>query len=90
MKIYTRRGDDGSTGLYGGGDRVRKDNPRVEAYGLLDELNAVVDATGMVELNWRAVDPNLDPESFRIEPGLSWRRYQHGSGALGDLISVAH
>ncbi len=41
MKIYTRKGDDGSTGLYGG-DRVRKSHPRVEAYGLVDELNAVL------------------------------------------------
>ena len=38
MKLYTRSGDDGSTGLFGGG-RVHKDNPRVEAYGCVDELN---------------------------------------------------
>jgi cob(I)alamin adenosyltransferase len=41
MKIYTRRGDDGTTGLFGGG-RVDKDHRRVEAYGGLDELNASV------------------------------------------------
>ena len=41
MKIYTRTGDAGQTGLFGGG-RVRKDNPRVEAYGAVDELNAVL------------------------------------------------
>jgi cob(I)alamin adenosyltransferase len=39
MKIYTRSGDDGSTGLYGGG-RVAKCDPRVEACGAVDELNA--------------------------------------------------
>lgn len=39
MKLYTRSGDDGSTGLFGGG-RVQKDNPRVEAYGCVDEFNA--------------------------------------------------
>jgi cob(I)alamin adenosyltransferase len=39
MKLYTRTGDDGSTGLFGG-PRVGKDHPRVEAYGTLDELNA--------------------------------------------------
>lgn len=38
-KIYTRTGDDGSTGL-GDGSRVAKDNARVEAYGTVDELNA--------------------------------------------------
>ncbi len=39
MKIYTKTGDRGKTGLFGGG-RVRKDHPRVEAYGDVDELNA--------------------------------------------------
>jgi cob(I)alamin adenosyltransferase len=39
MKLYTRSGDDGTTGLFGGG-RVGKDHPRIEAYGTVDELNA--------------------------------------------------
>ncbi|MEN3039168.1 MAG: cob(I)yrinic acid a,c-diamide adenosyltransferase [Candidatus Kryptonium sp.] len=41
MKIYTRTGDDGMTSLFAGG-RVRKDNVRVEAYGTIDELNAIL------------------------------------------------
>src|SRR5690242_1194331 len=41
MKIYTKTGDDGETGLFGG-PRVRKNCPRIEAYGTVDELNAVV------------------------------------------------
>lgn len=41
MKIYTRTGDDGSTGLFGG-DRVRKSHPRINAYGTVDEVNAVL------------------------------------------------
>lgn len=41
MKIYTRTGDEGSTGLYGG-PRVSKDDDRIEAYGTVDELNAVI------------------------------------------------
>jgi cob(I)alamin adenosyltransferase len=40
-RVYTRSGDDGTTGLIGGG-RVPKDHPRVEAYGCLDELNSWV------------------------------------------------
>ncbi len=43
MKIYTRTGDQGSTGLFGGG-RVAKDDARVEAYGDVDELNAFIGA----------------------------------------------
>jgi len=41
VKIYTKTGDDGTTGLFGGG-RVRKDDPRVETYGTVDELNATI------------------------------------------------
>ncbi|MGH8146908.1 MAG: cob(I)yrinic acid a,c-diamide adenosyltransferase [Rhodanobacteraceae bacterium] len=40
-KIYTRTGDDGSTGL-GDGSRTSKDSSRVEAYGTVDELNSVL------------------------------------------------
>lgn len=41
MKIYTRTGDAGETGLFGGG-RVAKDHPRVQAYGDVDELNSAL------------------------------------------------
>jgi cob(I)alamin adenosyltransferase len=41
MKIYTKTGDAGETGLFGGA-RVSKDDPRVEAYGDVDELNSVL------------------------------------------------
>lgn len=40
-KIYTRTGDDGSTGL-GDGSRTAKDSPRVEAYGTVDECNSAI------------------------------------------------
>ena len=40
-KIYTRTGDDGTTGL-GDGTRVPKDSARVEAYGTVDELNSAI------------------------------------------------
>ncbi len=39
MKIYTRTGDKGETGLLGG-TRVPKNDPRIEAYGTIDELNS--------------------------------------------------
>jgi len=52
-KIYTRTGDDGTTGL-GDGSRVPKDNVRVEAYGTVDELNSAI---GLV-----LAEPNLPRE----------------------------
>lgn len=51
MKIYTRTGDDGTTGLFGG-VRVPKSGARVEAYGTVDELNAAI---GCVRANGPSV-----------------------------------
>lgn len=47
MTIYTRRGDDGNTDLYSG-ERVEKDSRRIEALGVLDELNATLGVTRAV------------------------------------------
>jgi cob(I)alamin adenosyltransferase len=49
MKIYTKTGDKGDTGLFGGG-RVSKTHPRVEAYGDVDELNAFIGMARAVEM----------------------------------------
>jgi cob(I)alamin adenosyltransferase len=48
MKIYTRTGDSGETSLFGGA-RVSKHDPRIEAYGTVDELNAFV---GVARASW--------------------------------------
>jgi cob(I)alamin adenosyltransferase len=59
MKLYTKTGDDGTTGLFGGG-RVRKASTRVEAYGTVDETNAflgVARTTGLPP----AIDAILAP-----------------------------
>ncbi len=56
-RIYTRTGDDGTTGLIGGA-RVAKDDLRIEAYGTVDELNAVI---GMVRE--RNLSEGRDPEA---------------------------
>ena len=70
MKIYTRTGDVGDTGLFGGG-RVQKDDPRVAAYGDVDELNSVL---GLA----RAVDslPRVDEVLMGLQRDL------FGIGAL--------
>ena len=64
MKIYTRTGDTGETGLFGGG-RVPKDHARVAAYGDVDELNS---ALGVA----RAAEPAamFDPELEAIQRDL--------------------
>ena len=41
VKIYTKTGDNGTTGLIGG-KRIKKSNPRIKAYGVIDELNAML------------------------------------------------
>ncbi|HYM21155.1 MAG TPA: cob(I)yrinic acid a,c-diamide adenosyltransferase [Candidatus Kapabacteria bacterium] len=41
MKIYTKTGDDGTTGLFSAG-RIKKNAPRIRAYGEVDELNSVI------------------------------------------------
>jgi cob(I)alamin adenosyltransferase len=48
VRIYTRTGDAGDTGLFGGG-RVPKNHPRVEAYGDVDELNAAIGFARSIE-----------------------------------------
>jgi len=57
MKIYTRTGDDGSTGLLGPG-RVPKSAPRIEAYGSVDELNAVLGTVRVLDAE-RWIDADL-------------------------------
>lgn len=72
-KIYTRKGDDGTTAL-SGGQRVPKDSLRVQAYGTVDELNAALGvalATGLVE---RLVEllPPIQNELFHLGSDLSF------------------
>jgi cob(I)alamin adenosyltransferase len=64
VKIYTRTGDRGETSLFSG-DRARKDDPRVDAYGEIDELNAWL---GLARAS--RVDPALDPELVALQRDL--------------------
>jgi cob(I)alamin adenosyltransferase len=65
-KIYTRTGDDGTTAL-GSGKRVAKYDLRVEAYGTLDETNAVI---GLARLHTSETDRELDAMLARIQNDL--------------------
>ncbi len=64
-KIYTRTGDDGTTGL-GDGSRIAKNHPRAEAMGTVDELNCQV---GML-IAQLAEDDDLQPILERIQHDL--------------------
>ncbi len=64
-RIYTRKGDDGSTALVTG-ERLPKSSPRVAAYGTVDETNAVV---GMARLH-TVGEPTLDAMLARIQNDL--------------------
>ena len=65
-KIYTRTGDDGTTGL-GTGERRLKSDLRVEAYGTVDEANACV---GLARLHTAATHPDIDTMLGRIQNDL--------------------
>lgn len=65
-RVYTRSGDSGETGLVGG-RRVRKTDPRVVAYGDLDELNAVL---GLVKAQLSAETAELHPLLEQLQQQL--------------------
>lgn len=66
MKIYTKTGDDGTTGLFAG-DRVAKDHPRICAYGTVDELNSVL---GLAIIEVTGKNPELDEILGRLQNEL--------------------
>ena len=65
MKIYTKTGDKGTTGL-GGGQRLPKDAVRIEAYGTTDELGSVMGLVLLQEVTpaSRALLQNIQHELF--------------------------
>ncbi len=72
-KLYTRKGDDGTTGL-GDGQRVPKDSPRVQAYGTVDELNSAIGAALAHGLCDRLAEvlPVIQNELFHLGADLSF------------------
>jgi cob(I)alamin adenosyltransferase len=88
MKLYTKTGDDGTTGLFGGG-RVPKASARVEAYGTVDETNAflgVARATGL-DAAIDAVLAHVQEDLFTMGAELACvpgREAKLGMGLLGE------
>jgi cob(I)alamin adenosyltransferase len=83
MKIYTRTGDSGLTGLYGGG-RVRKNDLRIAAYGTLDELNAQLGVCRQAALPAALDEPlaRLQHEMFALGAELA----SPGDAAPGSIL----
>jgi cob(I)alamin adenosyltransferase len=80
-RIYTRRGDDGETAL-AGGQRVRKDSPRIECYGIVDELNAL---TGVAHVTCVELVP-AHPRLATLSEILL--RVQHELFNLGSILAT--
>lgn len=82
-RVYTKKGDAGQTSLVGG-QKVRKDAPRIEAYGTVDELNAFVGVAreGVLEETARAHRPELDALA------ASLLRVQHELFNLGSILAT--
>ncbi len=66
-RIYTRTGDDGTTGLFGG-TRVKKNDLRIETYGTLDELSSVVG----VARSYLSPHAGADEGVARLDAWLAW------------------
>lgn len=67
-KIYTRTGDDGTTALFGG-ERVGKGNPRIDAYGTVDETNSTV-GQARAHLAGEPGEERLDPVLANVQEEL--------------------
>jgi len=80
-RVYTRQGDQGQTGLVGG-QRVPKDSPRIDAYGTVDELNAVLGAARVTVNELAAKEPRL------AMLGALILRVQHELFNLGSILAT--
>lgn len=86
-RVYTKKGDGGQTSLVGG-QKVSKADPRIEAYGTVDELNAVVGACRVSALEASA--HTADPHGAEGLRGLSASllRVQHELFNLGSILAT--
>ncbi len=90
MKIYTGKGDKGETGLYGG-KRVQKNSPRIEAYGIVDELNSFVGLaiTETVDKDVKALLLKIQSQLFTVGADLATpeEKMQEGDGTPEEFYS---
>ncbi|MBC5810591.1 MAG: cob(I)yrinic acid a,c-diamide adenosyltransferase [Candidatus Eremiobacteraeota bacterium] len=72
-RIYTRTGDAGTTGLVGG-QRVKKNSPRIETYGTVDELSSIVGLarTALADVIGRASSTEVETRAEKLDRWLAW------------------
>jgi cob(I)alamin adenosyltransferase len=96
MKIYTRTGDDGTTGLLGAA-RVPKHDARVEAYGTVDELNAALGLAAALDVQDHLAEMRgiVQPALFRVgaelasaDPGMLGRLERIGDEDVAALERI--
>jgi len=88
-RLYTRRGDAGTTGLLGP-ERVSKDDPRVEAMGAVDELNAVIGMALAAQKERRVRDILLKVQDDLFTVGAELAMTQGGGTSKVPRITEAH
>lgn len=87
MKLYTKTGDDGSTGLFGG-ERVSKAHPRVAAYGAVDEANAFVGlAAACVDGELRTLLEEIMSDLFDVGAELATPHEEGAEKKLGQRLA---
>ncbi|MBK9263503.1 MAG: cob(I)yrinic acid a,c-diamide adenosyltransferase [Polyangiaceae bacterium] len=85
-QVYTKKGDSGDTALVGG-QRVPKDDPRIDTYGTIDELNAFVGAARQSLLEGAAAAS--EESATRLEAlANTLRRVQHELFNLGSILAT--
>lgn len=80
-RVYTRRGDTGDTSLVGG-QRISKDNPRIDCYGVVDELNAFTGCARQTAVDLAGIFPEL------AELAAILKRVQHELFNLGSILAT--
>jgi len=80
-RIYTKQGDSGETRL-AGGQTVPKDDPRLECYGTIDELNALIGMACLTATGMAIREPKLQPLPESL------RRIQHELFNLGSIVAT--
>lgn len=87
-RVYTKKGDSGETALVGG-QRVPKDDARIEAYGTVDELNAFVGAARQSLIEGIAASASASPSASALSAlDASLCRVQHELFNLGSILAT--